>query len=48
LIEKVKQLKQSIKDEELEIEVIKKGSVPQTKTDEDSENLPDIKAKKTV
>ena len=48
LIAKVNQLKQSIKDEELEIEVIKKGSVPQTKTDEDTENLPDIKAKKTV
>ena len=48
LIEKVNQLKQLIKDEELEIEVIKKGSVPQTRTDEDTDNPPDVKAKKTV
>jgi hypothetical protein len=48
LIEKVNQLKQFIKDEELKIEGIKKGSVPQTKTDEDTDNPPDVKAKKTV
>ena len=48
LIEEVNQLKQFIKDEELNIEGIKKGSVPQTKTDEDTDNPPGIKAKKTV
>ena len=48
LVEKVNQLKQFIKDEELEIEVIKKGSVPQTKTDEATDNPPDVRAKKTV
>ena len=48
LIDKVNQLKQSIKDEELEIEVIKKGSVPQTKTDEAKDNPSDVETKKTV
>jgi hypothetical protein len=48
LIEKVNQLKQSIKDEELEIAAIKKGSVPQAKKDEDADNPPDVKAKKSV
>jgi hypothetical protein len=48
LIEKIHQLKQSIKDEELEIEGIKKGSVPATKTDANTDNPPDIKANKTV
>jgi len=48
LIEKVNQLKLFIKDEELKIEVIKKGFVPQTKTDEDTDNPPNVKAKKTV
>ncbi len=46
LIAKVTELKQSIKDEELEIEEIKKGSVPQTKTEEDTDNPHDVKAKK--
>jgi len=48
LIEKVHQLKQSIKDGELKLEGIKKGSVPQSKTDENTGNPPDVKAKKTV
>jgi len=48
LIEKVSQLKQFIKDEELEIKEIKKGSVPQAKTDEDTDNPPDVKARKKV
>ncbi|MDW7681071.1 MAG: hypothetical protein SCK70_10935 [bacterium] len=48
LIEKVNQLKQSIKDEELEIEAIKKGPVPQTKTDEDTDTHSAVTAKKTV
>jgi uncharacterized protein YdcH (DUF465 family) len=46
LIEKVNQLKQSIKDEELEIEMLKKGSVPQIKKDAEPDNPPDVKAKK--
>jgi hypothetical protein len=48
LIEKVNQLKQSIKDEELEIEGIKKGSVPKTKTEKEPDKAPNVKAKKTV
>lgn len=48
LIEKINRLKQSIKDEELEIEVLKKGSVPLTKKDAKPDNPPDVKAKKTV
>lgn len=38
LIDKADRLKQSIKDEEMEIEGIKKKSVPKTKTDEDAES----------
>jgi len=48
LIEQVNQFKQSIKDEELEIEAIKKGPVPQTKTDEDTDTHPAVTAKKSV
>lgn len=47
LIDKVNQLKQSIKDEEMEVEVIKKGSDPQNRTSEDAGNAPDVDAKKT-
>jgi hypothetical protein len=47
LIDKVNQLKQSVKDEELEIEAIKKGAVQRTKTDEDKDNPPDVNAKNT-
>lgn len=46
LIEKIDQLKQSIKDGELEIEEIKKGAVAQTKTDADTYKPRDVKAKK--
>jgi hypothetical protein len=46
LIEKVNQLKQSIKDEEVGIDVIKKGSAHQAKTDQVTDNPPDVKAKK--
>src|SRR4030043_529527 len=38
LTEKINRLKQTIKDEELEIEGIKKRSVPQTRTDKDANN----------
>jgi len=48
LIEKVNQLKQSIKDEELEITEIKKGSAHQVKTDEGADNPPDVKAEEKV
>ena len=48
LIEKVNQLKQSIKDEELVIEVLKKGSVSQSNNDAKPDNPPDVKAKKTA
>jgi len=48
LIEKVDQLKQLIKNGELEIDVIRKGSVPQTKTGKPKTNPPAVKVKKTV
>ena len=48
LIEKVNQLKQLIKDEELEIEVIKKGSVPQTGKDKKADNPSKVKSKKKI
>jgi hypothetical protein len=48
LVEKVNQLKQFIKEEELEIDVIKKGSVPQPKIAEATDNSPDVEAKRTV
>ena len=48
LIGKINQLKQLIKDRELEIDVIKKGSVPQTKTGKAKNKLPAVKVKKTV
>jgi hypothetical protein len=48
LIEKVNQLKQFIKDKELKIEAIKKASIPPTRTNEDTGNPSDIKAKETV
>lgn len=44
LIEKIKQLKQFIKDEELEIELIRRGTVSQTKTDVTIDNPPVVKA----
>ncbi len=46
LIEKIKKLKQEIKKDKLKIEVIKKGSVPLTKTEKDTNNSSDVKAKK--
>jgi hypothetical protein len=46
LIEKINILKQSIKDEELEIEEIKKGAAAPTKTDADANKARDVKAKK--
>ena len=48
LIEKINQLKQLIKEEELEIEVMKKGSVPQTKAEEATDNPPDVGPGKRV
>jgi hypothetical protein len=45
-VEKINQLKQSIKDKEAEIEAIKKGSAAQTADDEGSENAPEAKTKK--
>ena len=48
LIEKVNQLKQSIKDEETKIEGIKKGSVPQAETKKVTDNPPDAMAERTV
>jgi hypothetical protein len=45
LIEKVNQLKQSIKDGELEIEEIKKGAVAQTNADADIGKPQNVKAK---
>ena len=48
LIEKVNQLKQSIKDEKLEIETTRLESVPQTKTVKDTDNPHDVKAMKTA
>jgi len=45
-VEKINQLKQSIKDKEAEIETIKKGSAAQTADDEGSENAPEAKTKK--
>lgn len=48
LLEKVNQIKQTIKDEELKIEGIKKESVPQTKSDAEADNSPDVKDKNTV
>ena len=48
LIDKVNHYKQFIKDEKVEIEVIRKGSVPKTKTDEDADNLSEVKVKKSV
>jgi hypothetical protein len=47
LVEKVNQLKQFIKDEELKIDAIKKGSVPQANTAEATDHPPAVKAKKT-
>lgn len=48
LIKKVNQLKQFIKDEELDIEVIKKGSVPQTGKDKKADNPSKVKSKKKI
>ena len=48
LIEKVNQLKQFKKDEELEIDGLKKESVQQTKTVEDKDNSPNVKVKEMV
>ena len=42
LIEKIKMFKQNIQDDKLEIEDIKKGPVPQAKTDENANTSPKI------
>ena len=48
LIEEINTLKQLIKDEELEIKVLKKEAVPNAKTNADNNNSPDVKAEITV
>ena len=48
LVEKVNQFKQAIKDEELEIAAIRKGSVQQAGTDEKTDKPPDVKAGKKI
>ncbi|MBN2426299.1 MAG: hypothetical protein JXR46_11840 [Calditrichaceae bacterium] len=48
LIEKINQLKQLIKDEELEIDEIKKESDPQVNTNKEKNNPSNVKTKKKV
>jgi hypothetical protein len=48
LVGKINQLKQSVKDGKLEIEALKKGSVPQTKTEKGKDKPHVVRTKKTI